>query len=171
MQLVDIVVVDLWCACYWGELCHQCQFRLNLVVFCTVLIFFLSFFPSKVTGHLCDAFWCPIMIVTVNEACCLSLNLLQFCCLQRLKGTMLLRHILRLDALERCVLPHSILCSTHSDYALRNKVSLMLLPLSRLYGYTMIGRCSYSRRYTSLCLLPPACVRRAYNLTVSQSVC
>ena len=45
---------------------------------------------------------------------------------------------------------------------------LMPLPLSRLYGYARIGRCSDSRPDTSHCQLPPVCVCK---LTASQSVC
>ena len=68
---------------------------------------------------------------------------------------MLLRHILGLDALERCMLHSSLAWCTRSDYALGSQVSLMLLPLSSLYGYAMISRCSYSRRDTSHCPLLP----------------
>ena len=48
LQLIDIVAVDHWCACRWDELCHECQFRLNLAGFCTVLIVSLPFFDVEV---------------------------------------------------------------------------------------------------------------------------
>ena len=76
-----------------------------------------------------------------------------------------LRHILRLDALERCML-HSLRLHLLKKPSVFDAFAVA----ASIYGYARIGRCLYSRRDTSHCPLPPVCVRGACK-TVSRSVC